>query len=153
MAFEASILLEALELLWDRAQEAVLQPVSASQWRALIVIGARDGVNLRDLGEALGSTPPSVSRLCDRLEAAGLVHRSRATASRREVEVRLSRSGRDVLTSVREARAKQLEAVLTQMLPAQQRALMEGMAAFRGAAVEGTPDAPETSQAGASDIA
>ncbi|MFJ4778091.1 MarR family transcriptional regulator [Streptomyces sp. NPDC088762] len=134
VALEASALLEMLDLLWGRGQEA-LTAVPPSQLRALTVIDEREGVNLRDLGEALGSTPPSISRLCDRLEAAGLIQRSRATTNRRELEVRLSRGGRAVLASVRAARASELQAVLARMSPAQQRALFEGMSAFHRAAL------------------
>ncbi|MEU4727462.1 MarR family transcriptional regulator [Streptomyces sp. NPDC023588] len=135
VGLQASALLEMLDLLWGRGQEA-MTAVPPSQLRALTVIDEREGMNLRDLGEVLGSTPPSVSRLCDRLEAAGLIHRSRATSNRRELEVRLSRGGRAVLASVRAARAGELQAVLTRMSPAQQRALFEGMTAFHSAALE-----------------
>ncbi|MFJ6718387.1 MULTISPECIES: MarR family winged helix-turn-helix transcriptional regulator [unclassified Streptomyces] len=134
VATEASALLELLDVLWGRGQEAVPTPVPPSQLRALAVIDERERVNLRDLGEALGSTPPSVSRLCDRLEAAGLVRRSRATANRREVEVRLSRSGLGVLASVRAARAKELETVLARLSGDERRALFDGLTAFREAA-------------------
>lgn len=87
-AYGACALLEMLDVLWGRGQEGACA-VSPSQLRALIVIEQRPGVNRRDLGEALGSAPPSVSRLCDRLEAAGLLERSPARNSRREVELRL----------------------------------------------------------------
>lgn len=154
VATEASALLELLDVLWGRGQEAVPAPVPPSQLRALTVIDEREHVNLRDLGEALGSTPPSVSRLCDRLEAAGLVQRSRATANRREVEVRLSRSGRSVLASVRAARSRELETVLTCLSREQRRALFDGLAAFRDAAAAHTrpehPDRRERSSGGAS---
>ncbi|MFI5828117.1 MarR family transcriptional regulator [Streptomyces sp. NPDC051578] len=156
VAAEASALLEMLDVLWGRGQEAVPSPVPPSQLRALTVIDEREAVNLRDLGEALGSTPPSVSRLCDRLEAAGLVQRSRATANRREVEVRLSRSGRSVLASVRAARARELEIVLARLSREERGALFEGLAAFRLAAGTDTgPGRPGHVRAGAdvSDIA
>ncbi|WP_411103049.1 MarR family winged helix-turn-helix transcriptional regulator [Streptomyces sp. cmx-4-9] len=134
MALEASTLLEMLDLLWTRGQD-VLTAIPPSQLRALTVIDVREAVNLRDLGQALGSTPPSVSRLCDRLEAAGLIERARATGNRRELEVRLARGGRAVLAEVRAARAGEVQAVLAHMPPAQQQALFEGMAAFNSAAL------------------
>lgn len=143
VALEAAAVLEMLNLLWPRGQEA-LTAVPPSQLRALTVIDERESVNLRDLGQALGSTPPSVSRLCDRLEAAGLIQRSRAMANRREVEVRLSRGGHAVLTSVRAARATEIQAVLARMSPGQQRSLFEGLTAFQHAALHhvGLDDAP-----------
>ena len=68
---------ELLELLWGRDQQAApTGPVSPSQLRALLVIEQHEGANLRTLGEVLGSRASSLSRLCDRMEAMGLVVRS-----------------------------------------------------------------------------
>ncbi|MEU9234054.1 MarR family winged helix-turn-helix transcriptional regulator [Streptomyces subrutilus] len=124
-----------LEILWGRSQAALPQgPVSSSQLRALTVIEQRAGVNLRDLGEVLGSSPPAVSRLCDRLEAAGLLQRSLSRTSRREVELRLSRRGQAVLENTRTRRAQELDQVLLRMSPEMREALAESLAAFRAAA-------------------
>lgn len=70
---------ELLEVLWGRASTA---PVSASQLRVLLILDHDEGINLRTLAGALGSTPPSTSRLCDRLEAVGFVRRQVAATSR-----------------------------------------------------------------------
>ncbi|MFD8892707.1 MarR family winged helix-turn-helix transcriptional regulator [Streptomyces sp. Sge12] len=135
VALEACRLLEMLEVLWGRSGEASsLPPVSPSQLRVLTVIEKWDGVNLRDLGEALGSTPPSVSRLCDRLEAAGLIQRSRGTANRREVELRLSPGGHRALKQMRAWRSGEIEAVLTRVPEADLGALAESLQTFRTAA-------------------
>lgn len=84
---DASAASELLEVLWGRGQEAAASgTVSPSQLRALLVIEKHEGTNLRSLGEALGSRAPSVSRLCDRMEAMGLVQRRRA----RRADVRWS---------------------------------------------------------------
>lgn len=136
VAFEACSLLEILEVLWGRGDDAPdAAPVSPSQLRALTVIEKWDGVNLRDLGEALGSTPPSVSRLCDRLEAAGLIQRSRGTANRREVELRLSPGGHRALTQMRAWRSSEIETVLTRIPAADLGALAESLQTFRTAAL------------------
>ncbi|MFB7788405.1 MarR family winged helix-turn-helix transcriptional regulator [Streptomyces vinaceus] len=135
VALEACALLELLEVVWSRGNEAPdLSPVSPSQLRALTVIEKSEGANLRDLSEALGSTPPSVSRLCDRLEAAGLLTRSRGTTNRREVELRLSRQGHTVLANVRAWRSREIETVLSKIPARHLGALAEGLQAFRTAA-------------------
>ncbi|MFD3699661.1 MarR family winged helix-turn-helix transcriptional regulator [Streptomyces sp. NPDC058646] len=135
VALETCALLELLEVLWGRGNEAPdLGPISPSQLRALTVIEKWEGANLRDLGEALGSTPPSVSRLCDRLEAAGLLERSRGTTNRREVELRLSRRGHTVLANMRAWRSREVETVLSKLPAAHLGALAEGLHAFRTAA-------------------
>lgn len=81
---------ELLEVLWGRASTA---PVSASQLRVLFILEHHEGINLRTLADSLGSTPPSTSRLCDRLQAVGFVERRTSAGSRRELELFLSRRG------------------------------------------------------------
>ncbi|MFJ2092894.1 MarR family winged helix-turn-helix transcriptional regulator [Streptomyces sp. NPDC087901] len=126
---------ELLEVLWGRGQEAAPPgTVSPSQLRALLVIERQEGSNLRSLGEALGSRAPSVSRLCDRMEAMGLVQRDPSPISRREVELRLTVRGRALLEECRAIRTRELSAVLEQMKPAEVAALAEGLAAFHSAA-------------------
>ncbi|MER7760154.1 MarR family transcriptional regulator [Streptomyces sp. NPDC097619] len=151
---EACAVAELLDVLWRPGHEAVAAPVPPSQLRALTVIEQRDGINLRDLGEVLGSAAPAVSRLCDRLEAAGLVRRSRASTSRREVELRLSRQGHAVLADTRALRARRTAEVLERMSPEDRRALAEGLAAFRAAATALTgPEAGTAADAALSDTA
>ncbi|MFE3825669.1 MarR family winged helix-turn-helix transcriptional regulator [Streptomyces sp. NPDC059092] len=126
---------ELLEVLWGRGQEAAPSgPVPPSQLRALLVIETHEGVNLRTLGEALGSRPSSVSRLCDRMEAMGLVTRSQSRASRREVELRLSLRGRQALDEHRAFRTREVRLVLERMEPSDVLTLAEGLHAFRAAA-------------------
>lgn len=124
-------------MLWGRGQESAASgTVSPSQLRALLVIERQEGTNLRALGEALGSRAPSVSRLCDRMEAMGLVQRAPSPTSRREVELRLSLRGRALLEEYRALRAGELNAVLRRMDPGALAALTEGLAAFHAAASE-----------------
>ncbi|MEU8983018.1 MarR family transcriptional regulator [Streptomyces sp. NPDC048309] len=122
---------ELLEILWGRASTA---PVSASQLRVLFVLEHNEGINLRTLADALGSTPPSTSRLCDRLQAVGYVERKPGVTSRRELRLFLSRRGRSFLTELRARREHALEAVLAQMPAAKRTALVEGLEAFCAAA-------------------
>ncbi|MET8860352.1 MarR family transcriptional regulator [Streptomyces sp. NPDC004579] len=128
MTAEAS---ELLEILWGRASTA---PVSASQLRVLFILEHDEGINLRTLADALGSTPPSTSRLCDRLQAVGFVERAPSATSRRELRLFLSPQGRTFLAELRARREEVLEAVLAQMPAAGRAALVEGLAAFCAAA-------------------
>ncbi|WP_328664678.1 MarR family winged helix-turn-helix transcriptional regulator [Streptomyces sp. NBC_00328] len=122
---------ELLEILWGRASTA---PVSASQLRVLFILEHGEGINLRTLADALGSTPPSTSRLCDRLQAVGFVERAPSTTSRRELRLFLSPQGRTFLAELRARRERAVEAVLAQMPAAGREALVEGLAAFCAAA-------------------
>ncbi|MEE1757032.1 MarR family transcriptional regulator [Streptomyces sp. SP18CS02] len=135
MAADVCAATELLEVLLGRGQEgASAGPVSPSQLRALLVLERHNGANLRTLSDALGSRNSSVSRLCDRLEAMGLVTREPSPTSRREVQLRLTRRGRAVLGELRQARAREVAAVLVRMDPGAVSALSEGLIAFAAAA-------------------
>ncbi|GGQ19290.1 MULTISPECIES: MarR family winged helix-turn-helix transcriptional regulator [Streptomyces] len=144
---------DLLAVLHARGQDGVEPAVSPSQLRALIAVEGAEGVNLRTLGEVLGSRPPSVTRLCDRLEAMGLLTRSPHPSRRREVEVRLTRQGRALLDERRAIRVRELSAVLGRMAPEAVEALVAGLEAFREAAAGPSPAAGSSTAAGPSPAA
>ncbi|MEV8596327.1 MarR family transcriptional regulator [Streptomyces sp. NPDC052012] len=118
---------ELLEVLWGRASTA---PASASQLRVLFILEHHEGINLRTLADSLASTPPSTSRLCDRLQAAGFVDRMVSPHDRREVRLYLSGRGRAFLADLRVRRERALQTVLEQMPAAERVALVQGLEAF-----------------------
>ncbi|MFD9789794.1 MarR family winged helix-turn-helix transcriptional regulator [Streptomyces sp. NPDC059070] len=122
---------ELLEVLWGRASTA---PASASQLRVLLVLEHRNGINLRTLADFLASTPPSTSRLCDRLQATGFIERETSPTDRREVRLHLSSRGQAFLTDLRARRERAVQAVLEQMPSAERAALLRGLEAFCAAA-------------------
>lgn len=139
----ASEVTELIEVLWGRGREVATAPVSASQLKVLFILEDEDGVNLRTVTDRLGSTPPSVSRLCDRLEAVGFVHRTSSPSSRRELRVWLTDSGRSFLRDLRARREHELHAVVARMPPRKRAMLLEGLAAFQDAAGRMSGDAGE----------
>lgn len=133
-------LIELLEVLWERGKDMVPStPVSASQLRVLYSLDREEGINLRTLGELLGSTPPSVSRLCDRLEAIGFVQRLPSPVSRRELELHLTGPGKAYLRDLRTKRQQALQAAIAAMAPSQRRALLNGLTGFKTALDEAGP--------------
>ncbi|GJF31436.1 hypothetical protein KNE206_41360 [Kitasatospora sp. NE20-6] len=156
VAAVASSVVELLEVLWGGGRDLVSAPVSVSQLRVLYVLENNDGINLRTLTETLDSRPSSVSRLCDRLEAIGLVQRTASAASRRELELHLTPAGRTFLTDLRTTREQALERILDAMPGADRRALLAGLQSFRtaaldtaapGASAAGTPAGPGDAEA------
>ncbi|MFE1786854.1 MarR family winged helix-turn-helix transcriptional regulator [Streptomyces sp. NPDC059525] len=136
---------DLLAVLHARGQDGAAPAVSPSQLRALLAVEGAEGINLRALGDVLGSRPPSVTRLCDRLEAMGLLTRSPHPLRRREVELRLTPRGRALLDERRAIRLRELSAVLGRMAPGAVDALVAGLTAFREAAevpspVDGPPE-------------
>ncbi|GGZ82030.1 hypothetical protein GCM10010371_47150 [Streptomyces subrutilus] len=129
-----SAAVELLEVLRARGQDGAGTAVSPSQLRALLVVEEAEGINLRSLGAVLGSRPPSVTRLCDRMAAMGLLERTPSRTSRREVELRLTAQGRALLDEQRVIRLREMSAVLARMEPAAIDALVAGLSGFREAA-------------------
>ncbi|MFJ8915351.1 MarR family winged helix-turn-helix transcriptional regulator [Amycolatopsis sp. NPDC102389] len=127
---------ELLEIMFERAREASPRPLSTSQVRAVVALDHHDGLNLRALAEVLGSTPPLVSRLCDRLEAVGFLERLPSSASRREITLRLSDRGRAYLRDLRARRRESLRAVLEKLTPETRETLAAGLREFREAAAD-----------------
>ncbi len=79
--------------IWAAAQ------LTLTQVRALRRL-AREPKSLGQLGADLGLTPPSVTRVIDRLEERGLIERRRDAADRRKVVAAILPAGLRLVTSV-----------------------------------------------------
>ncbi|MFH9725493.1 MarR family winged helix-turn-helix transcriptional regulator [Streptomyces sp. NPDC017254] len=135
-------LIELLEVLWERGRDMVsATPVSASQLRVLYSLDREEGISLRTLGDLLGSAPPSVSRMCDRLEALGFVQRLPSPVSRRQLELHLTGHGKAYLRELRAQREKALLAVIADMSPTSRKALLRGLTGFHEALEQSGPTA------------
>jgi DNA-binding MarR family transcriptional regulator len=114
----------------DRALEEIGSAVPPAQLRALLIIGQAGSMNLNRLARALDSTPSATSRLADRMQVAGLLTRDRAGASRREIVLLPTESGRRLADWVRARRRDALTQVLAAMSPASRGALAQGLTAL-----------------------
>jgi DNA-binding MarR family transcriptional regulator len=123
-----AVLLEACE----RAVEELGSAVPPAQMRALLIIGGAGGLNLSGLALALGASASATSRLCDRMQAAGLLTRDRATVSRREIVLVPTESGRRLADWVRGRRRAALSQVLDRMTPEGRDALARGLTELAG---------------------
>jgi DNA-binding MarR family transcriptional regulator len=133
-AAEVEAAAEALVGIWAHVAESLDVRVSPTQLRALTAVGRYGELNLSQLAAALGALPSSASRLCDRLEAAGLLNRDTGRASRRAVSLRLTPEGEALLEQARTSRQEQIAEVLDAMTPTGRQELAEGLAAFQRAA-------------------
>jgi DNA-binding MarR family transcriptional regulator len=120
--------LELLELAWERGRGALsTAPLSAAQTRAMYVIERDPGINLSALGSHLSAAAPSVSRLCDRLQAAGFIRRTPGPQDRREVQLELTEAGSAHLRTIRCRREQALQQAMSRMDPDAQDALATGL--------------------------
>jgi DNA-binding MarR family transcriptional regulator len=118
--------------VWSSAQERTTDRVSLSQLRALEAIGPAT-VNLRTLADRLDMIPSSASRLCDRLQAAGLLDRTESDQDRRQIGLRLTRPGMRLLGELSAHRRRDLDEILRRMSPHGRRALLYGLQEFTDA--------------------
>ena len=118
----------------DGARLAQSPAVPPTQLRVLTIIAGNEQTNMTGLAEALEVLPSSASRLCDRLEAAGLLRRSPDPRDRREVRLTLTPAADRLLDELRERRRAALAQVLERMTPSDRQDLVRALAAFDAAA-------------------
>ncbi|MEU3601253.1 MarR family transcriptional regulator [Streptomyces sp. NPDC006798] len=129
-AQSAHSIAELLGVLWERSQDATAQvtaPASLPQMRLMHVVDRQDGIKMRTVCRLLASSPPSVSRMCDRLQAIGFLERLPCPDSGREVTLRLSRAGKEHLQRIREQRETALHQAIHDMPASKRRALARGL--------------------------
>ncbi|MFY1704026.1 MULTISPECIES: MarR family transcriptional regulator [Micromonospora] len=116
--------------VWEAALQRPVARLSSAQLRAVMVVEQHDGINLRRLASELQMLLSSASRLCDRLEAAGMLEREPGRSDRREISLHLTREARRLLDELQADRRQRLAEVLARMSPAGRQALLRGMVEF-----------------------
>jgi DNA-binding MarR family transcriptional regulator len=114
--------LSALTEAWEVAVDEAGSMLPPAQLRAVLAIAATP-LNLTALARQLRASVSAASRLCDRLQQAGLVTRDHAAPDRRGVQLSLTAAGARLAAWVREQRRATLAAILADMSPAARRAL------------------------------
>ena len=118
-----AVLIEAC----DRAVEERIPELPPAQMRALLAIEQAGSLNLSRLAEALGAKLSPASRLCDRMQAAGLLTRDRSAANRREIVLVPTEAGRQLAEWVRSRRRAAIREVMQTMSPDGRAALAAGL--------------------------
>jgi DNA-binding MarR family transcriptional regulator len=127
---------EALATVLDPAGCAHLAPVSPAQLRVLLLLRAQPTLNVNGLAEELRVVASSASRLCDRLEALGLISRVPDPRDRREMQLPLTAEANALLDELGRYRRSALETVLAAMPAESRRDLARSLSAFSQASVE-----------------
>jgi DNA-binding MarR family transcriptional regulator len=103
------------------------EEVTLTQYRSLVVLASRGPQGVASLAEAVAVTPPTASRLVDRLVRKGLVRRRADRHDRRQVRIGLTESGRDLVDLVTERRRQEIAELLTSIPPEVQEAMAAGL--------------------------
>ena len=112
------------------------EDVTLTQYRSLVVLASRGPQGIASLAEALGVTPPTASRLCDRLVRKGLVRRRTDRNDRRQVRVALTEAGRRLVDVVTERRRREIADLLSAVPEDARRSVAAGLQLLADAAGE-----------------
>jgi DNA-binding MarR family transcriptional regulator len=87
----------------NRAYKPVLKALDLTypQYLAMIVLWERDGVTVKEIGDRLHLDSGTLTPLLKRLEAMGLVTRTRDAADERQVRIQLTDKGRALRDTAR----------------------------------------------------
>lgn len=138
LAAAINVAAETLIAVLDSA--AARHQVPPTQLRVLMLISGRPETNVNGLAELLDVVPSSASRLCDRLEATGLLRRVADPRDRREVRLVPTPAALTLLRELAERRQRAVQAVLDRMAPRAQHELLAALLAFGRAATQPVPE-------------
>ena len=120
-----------------RSLEVLGGSVTLPQFRLLAVLADLGTARSSRVARALGLEPSTVTRLADRMVAAGHVVRGSDPANRSVVTLALTASGQDMVARVAAWRREELTRILGQLAPADRAIASTGLRAFVAAAGEG----------------
>jgi len=112
------------------------EDVTLTQYRSLVVLASRGPQGVASLAEAVAVTPPTASRLVDRLIRKGLVTRRTDRQDRRQVRIVLTEAGRALVNLVTERRRQEIAALLTSIPLDVQQSMATGLRQLAEAAGE-----------------
>ena len=129
----------ALVAIAVRSLTATPADVTLAQYRLLVLLASRGPQIPSAIAADLGAAPSSVTRLCDRLVAKGLITRRGSTDNRREVLLSISAAGRQVVDAVTRMRRSEIERVVRAVPPGRRAGVIEALNDL-GAAAGEVPD-------------
>jgi DNA-binding MarR family transcriptional regulator len=122
-----------------RSLTEMADEVTLTQYRSLVVLASRGPQSVAALAEAVAVTPPTASRLCDRLVRKGLIRRREDARDRRAVRLALTRAGRELVDAVTRRR----RAEITRLLDAVPLDAQRSMVLSLGQLAEAAGEVPE----------
>ena len=103
------------------------EDVTLTQYRSLVVLASRGPQTVAELADLLAVSPPTASRLCERLVKKGLIRRRAGQQDRRQVRIALSPSGRGLIDAVTVRRRQEIASLMASIPPETQRSVVEAL--------------------------
>jgi DNA-binding MarR family transcriptional regulator len=146
VAAVTSALLTASRLLVAvsaRSLAAAEERVTLPQFRMLVLLQVHGESNLVTLADRLAVNSSTALRMVDRLVDGGFVVRREHPGSRREVLLRLTRAGRQIVDEVTARRREEIAAIVSSMSAKNRSGLVRALRAFTAAGGEISPELTE----------
>jgi DNA-binding MarR family transcriptional regulator len=119
-----------------RSLADVAEEVTLTQYRTLIVLASRGPQSLAGLAEAVGVTPATATRMCDRLVRKDLIRRRTERDDRRQLRVALTARGRSLVDAVTVRRRQEIGRIMSEIPAEQQAVLVQALGRLASAAGE-----------------
>jgi DNA-binding MarR family transcriptional regulator len=119
-----------------RSMAGTDERVTLRQFRMLVLLAGKGETNLVTLAESLAVNPSTALRMVDRLVDAGFVARRVNPASRREVLLQLTQTGKQLVDAVTARRREEISAVIAKMSERDRAGLIRALSAFAAAGRE-----------------
>lgn len=136
LAHEAFLSVARTESVLREGIERLLEPhgLTLTQYNVLRVLrgAGAGGLCRNEIRDRLVTRMPDVSRLLDRMEAAGLIHRERSASDRRQVNTTLTAKGRKLLHDLDGPMAQAHERQLGHLDARQLQSLIDLLSLARG---------------------
>ncbi len=104
--------------------------VTLAQYRSMVVLSECGSATVVKLSDAVGVTPPTATRMCDRLLKKGLISREVSKDDRREMNLQLTERGRELIDKVARERHTAINELLAKLPEADYRQLAEVFSRF-----------------------
>jgi DNA-binding MarR family transcriptional regulator len=114
----------------------VAEEVTLTQYRTLVVLASRGPQSLAELADAVDVTPPTATRMCDRLIKKGLIMRRHERGDRRLIRLTLAKDGRELVDAVTQRRRTEISHLMEAIPLDQQAALVDSLRRLTAAAGE-----------------
>jgi DNA-binding MarR family transcriptional regulator len=119
-----------------RSLSDIAEEVTLTQYRTLVVLASRGPQNVAGLAEAVGVTPATATRMCDRLVRKKLIVRRTERGDRRHVRLALTKTGLVLVTEVTDRRRREIERIISAVPPEERDVLVHALRRFAAAAGE-----------------
>ena len=114
----------------------VAEEVTLTQYRTLVVLASRGPQSLAELADAVDVTPPTATRMCDRLIKKRLIVRRHERGDRRLIRLTLAEAGRELVDAVTQRRRTEISHLMEAIPREQQAALVDSLQRLTAAAGE-----------------